>query len=95
MAPGSPLYMNNPYSGHSAPSNDIFASPIPNQLRVARGCLWLRRMIRLSMGGYESLTVTCESRMDQKVCFSSTVSKWFWLLTLYFIRSCGYQLMSR
>ncbi|RCN48072.1 MPPN domain protein [Ancylostoma caninum] len=33
MAPGTPSYMNNPYAGHSAPSNDIFASPIPNQLR--------------------------------------------------------------
>ncbi|KHJ85112.1 MPPN domain protein, partial [Oesophagostomum dentatum] len=33
MAPGTPSYLNNPYAGHSAPSNDIFASPIPSQLR--------------------------------------------------------------
>ncbi|KAK6751234.1 hypothetical protein RB195_002921 [Necator americanus] len=33
VAPGTPSYLNNPYSGQSAPSNDIFASPIPSQLR--------------------------------------------------------------
>ncbi|CAJ0601755.1 unnamed protein product [Cylicocyclus nassatus] len=33
VAPATPSYLNNPYAGHTAPSNDIFASPIPNQLR--------------------------------------------------------------
>ncbi|KAK6029277.1 hypothetical protein OSTOST_04619, partial [Ostertagia ostertagi] len=32
-APATPSYLNNPYSGQNAPSNDIFASPAPSQLR--------------------------------------------------------------
>ncbi|KAK6040860.1 MPPN domain protein [Cooperia oncophora] len=33
VAPATPSYINNPYAGQNAPSNDIFASPIPSQLR--------------------------------------------------------------
>ncbi|VDL83963.1 unnamed protein product, partial [Nippostrongylus brasiliensis] len=33
VAPSTPSYANNPYSAQNAPSNDIFASPIPSQLR--------------------------------------------------------------
>ncbi|RCN46051.1 hypothetical protein ANCCAN_07917 [Ancylostoma caninum] len=51
MAPGTPSYMNNPYSGHSAPSNDIFASPIPNQLK---GDCW-RRCFANGFVGVESI----------------------------------------
>lgn len=33
MAPSTPAYVSNPYAAQCAPSNDIFASPIPSQLR--------------------------------------------------------------
>lgn len=67
---GNAPYSNNPYAGQSAPSNDIFASPIPGQFRgessvSGKSVHWSPALVQERSQSYEASRSTLKTLPSQ------------------------------
>ncbi|XGW25234.1 hypothetical protein V3C99_006563 [Haemonchus contortus] len=80
MAPATPSYLNNPYSGQNAPSNDIFASPVPSQLRgepagnSGKSVHWSPALVQERAHPYDISRSTLKSLPSQSGQFAASLT---------------------